>query len=229
VHAHRAEFTCCTARNAGYFADARVRYSSGMRCVLGFDGGGTKTDCVLMDETGALLARTQSGPSNPILVEAAQKALGSADLLPDDVRFVLAAVAGATAVRNLSQLVSKLEEKYVHAKALIDSDAKLAFGATGAGRERRDAAAQGLLRNAAEELVVLAERVIKRLRLNWENFLLARTGRVFGRSRYFDEAFERGVPGATPEARVGALPTPVAEYAAQVALLMMRGMEGKQR
>jgi N-acetylglucosamine kinase-like BadF-type ATPase len=35
----------------------RVRYSYAMRCVLGFDGGGTKTDCVLMDETGALLAR----------------------------------------------------------------------------------------------------------------------------------------------------------------------------
>jgi N-acetylglucosamine kinase-like BadF-type ATPase len=332
VDAHRAEFTCCTARNVGYFVDARVRYSSGMRCVLGFDGGGTKTDCVLMDETGAVLARTRSGPSNPILigiagsvaalVEGAEKALGSARLSPGDVRFVLGAVAGAAAARNLAQLVSQLEEKYVNAKVLIDSDAKLALGATGetpsvvviagtgsvvlgetasesaregglgavfgdpgsaydigrravVGEQRRqldgedslfrdcvlaefggdwddfleqargnpigtlprvfrlvaraanegDVAAQELLRNSAEELVVLVERVIKRLRLGWEDFLLARTGGVFGRSRYFDEAFDRGVRTAAPEARVGALPTPVAEYAAQVGLLMMRGMK----
>lgn len=35
-----------------------MRYSYAMRCVLGFDGGGTKMDCVLMDETGAILARS---------------------------------------------------------------------------------------------------------------------------------------------------------------------------
>src|SRR5260370_34390895 len=36
-----------------------------MRWVLGFDGGGTKTDCVLMDESGAVVARARSGGSNP--------------------------------------------------------------------------------------------------------------------------------------------------------------------
>jgi N-acetylglucosamine kinase-like BadF-type ATPase len=303
-----------------------------MRCVLGFDGGGTKTDCVLMDETGVVLARTRSGPSNPVLVgiagsvaaliEAAEKALGTAHLSPDDVGFILGAVAGAAAARNLAQFISKLEDEYVNAKVLIDSDAKLALGATGetpsvvviagtgsvvlgetaeesaregglgtvfgdpgsaydigrravVGEQRRqldredslfrdyvlaefgvdwdvfldearanpigtlprvfplvaraandgDVVAQALLRSSAEELVVLTERVIKRLRLGWENFLLARTGGVFERSRYFDEAFDRGVRAVAPEARVGGLPTPVAEYAAQVGLLMMRGMD----
>lgn len=41
-----------------------------MRYVLGFDGGGTKTDCVLMDESGAILARSRSGPSNPSRIGA---------------------------------------------------------------------------------------------------------------------------------------------------------------
>jgi hypothetical protein len=42
---HRAECTCCPSGNAGYFLAARVRYSYFMRCVLGFDGSGMKTDC----------------------------------------------------------------------------------------------------------------------------------------------------------------------------------------
>jgi hypothetical protein len=49
--------TCCPPGNAAYFLNAGVRYSYAMRCVLGFGGGGTKTDCVLMDEPGATLAR----------------------------------------------------------------------------------------------------------------------------------------------------------------------------
>jgi len=36
-----------------------VRYSYVMRWVLGLDGGGTEADCVLMDESGAILARTR--------------------------------------------------------------------------------------------------------------------------------------------------------------------------
>jgi N-acetylglucosamine kinase-like BadF-type ATPase len=39
-----------------------------MRYVLGFDGGGTKTECVLMDAAGKISARSISGPSNPYRV-----------------------------------------------------------------------------------------------------------------------------------------------------------------
>ena len=39
-----------------------------MEYVLGFDGGGTKTECVLMDAAGKILARGISGPSNPFRV-----------------------------------------------------------------------------------------------------------------------------------------------------------------
>src|SRR5277367_3361463 len=98
MNAHRAEFTCCPSGNAGYFLAARVRYSYGMRCVLGFDGGGTKTDCVLMDENGTIRARTRSGPSNPMLIgsdgavaallETAGKAVALAGITFTDVRIV---------------------------------------------------------------------------------------------------------------------------------------------
>ena len=33
---------------------------------LGFDGGGTKTDCVLVNGAGHVLAQATAGPSNPL-------------------------------------------------------------------------------------------------------------------------------------------------------------------
>src|SRR5256885_14299732 len=51
-----------------------------MRYVLGFDGGGTKTECVLMNSADQVLARTYAGPSNPfrIGVESAAHAVNEA-------------------------------------------------------------------------------------------------------------------------------------------------------
>jgi N-acetylglucosamine kinase-like BadF-type ATPase len=39
-----------------------------MEYILGIDGGGTKTECVLMDQAGKIVARSFSGPSNPYRV-----------------------------------------------------------------------------------------------------------------------------------------------------------------
>ena len=107
-----------------------------MRCVLGFDGGGTKTDCVLMDETAAILARTRSGPSNPIIVgidgataallEAAEKALVMAGTSLADVKIVGGGVAGAGATRDLSQIIARLQAKFVNAHISILSDLSMA-------------------------------------------------------------------------------------------------------
>lgn len=48
--------------------------------VLGLDGGGTKTVCLLMDETGNILSRGQAGPSNyqTIGIDAAKIAIKTA-------------------------------------------------------------------------------------------------------------------------------------------------------
>jgi len=33
---------------------------------IGFDGGGTKTDCVLLDANGAIIGEGHGGPANPL-------------------------------------------------------------------------------------------------------------------------------------------------------------------
>jgi N-acetylglucosamine kinase-like BadF-type ATPase len=43
-------------------------FASGTGYFLGFDGGGTKTECVLADGTGRILARATAGPSNPLRI-----------------------------------------------------------------------------------------------------------------------------------------------------------------
>jgi N-acetylglucosamine kinase-like BadF-type ATPase len=64
-------------------------YALGMDYVLGFDGGGTKTECVLMDAAGKIVARGTSGPSNPfrVGVESATREIAkAADLCLQEVR-----------------------------------------------------------------------------------------------------------------------------------------------
>src|SRR5258707_12718239 len=75
-------------------------YSVSMRYILGFDGGGTKTECVLMNSADQVLARTYAGPSNPsrIGVESAVRAIEeSADLALRDARLERAAITAGGA------------------------------------------------------------------------------------------------------------------------------------
>jgi N-acetylglucosamine kinase-like BadF-type ATPase len=297
-----------------------------MRCVLGFDGGGTKTACVLMDETGAVLARTRSGPSNPVLVgvevavaalvEASEKALEKTGLEHGDVRSILGGIAGIGVSGAHAQFARQLKPTFPNAVVFLDTDLSMALSATqeipsavaiagtgsaifgrrtadetaregglGAilgdpgsaydigrkalvhewrrywGREdshfrnellehfrcnwgelqellhlqplkvlpqvfplviraanEGDGGAQELLRSSAEELGILAQRVIVRLRLGGDVFFFAKTGGVFGRSGHFDDAFARSVRLAAPLARIDGLPQPVAEFAARCAV-----------
>jgi len=43
-----------------------------MKCLIGMDGGGTKTDAALCDETGRVLVRRTEGPTNPTSVPKAE-------------------------------------------------------------------------------------------------------------------------------------------------------------
>jgi N-acetylglucosamine kinase len=66
-----------------------------MDYVLGFDGGGTKTECVLMDAAGKIFARSFSGPSNPsrVGVESATREIEqAADLCLQEARVARNAV-----------------------------------------------------------------------------------------------------------------------------------------
>jgi len=81
-----------------------------------------------------------------------------------------------------------------------------------------DESARELLRSAAEELAGFVERVVQRLHLQSDSFFLAKTGGVFNRSTYLDDYFDELIRKTAPKARIGALPRPVAEFAAQCAV-----------
>lgn len=91
-----------------------------MRYVLGFDGGGTKTECVLMDEASRILSRSRSGPSNPMRVgfggalaavcEAARSAVNAANIPSAEVTALCAGLAGtgqSDAERKMKRLLEE--------------------------------------------------------------------------------------------------------------------------
>ena len=112
-----------------------------MRYVLGFDGGGTKTECVLMDETGAILARSRSGASNAVnvgpkasaaaLAAAGTEALGSAAKSPSDVAYILAGISGAGEPSARVEIQANLKPVFPKASIVITSDLVLSLAATG--------------------------------------------------------------------------------------------------
>ena len=72
---------------------------------LGFDGGGTKTECVLADSEGRVVGRSVGGPSNPLragytkawfaLSEAADVVLSRQKLSAGHIRGICAGLGGA--------------------------------------------------------------------------------------------------------------------------------------
>ncbi|HVS86703.1 MAG TPA: BadF/BadG/BcrA/BcrD ATPase family protein [Candidatus Acidoferrum sp.] len=302
-----------------------IAYPFHMRCVLGFDGGGTKTECVLMDESGGILARSRSGPSNPTrvgvdaalaaLIEAAEKALTASSQSVSEVVGIYGAVAGVGTARATPEFIRRLKLKFPNANVAIDTDLAVSlaaigekpsivviagtgsavFGTDASGSTARDggfgpvlgdpgsayengrkalvmesrrllsgevsylrneilgafkcnwvdlqdqiranpdsvlpkifplvtrAANEGdesarvLLPSAARELSEFVARVVDRLKLGEGKFFLAKTGGVFGRSPFFDNAFDKLVLEIAPKAKIGPLPAPVADFCARAA------------
>ena len=119
-------------------------YSFCMRFVLGFDGGGTKTDCLLMDESGAILARSQAGPSNPLRVgfgaaissirEAARAAISQAKLPGKSTAAALCAgLAGAGPPESAEKIRALLAAEFPESKVQVCTDLDLALAAAGDG------------------------------------------------------------------------------------------------
>ena len=113
-----------------------------MRYVLGFDGGGTKTECVLMDETGVILARSRSGPSNPSrialgaalesVINAAEKAMSTAGKAASDIADVCGAIAGAGLAGAIPDLREALKLKFPNARSVfLGTDLSMALAAAG--------------------------------------------------------------------------------------------------
>lgn len=320
-----ASHFCARSRPPPLRPPGILAYAFCMRCVLGFDGGGTKTECVLMDETGAILARARSGPSNAVnvgargcalaLVEAGLGALRSAGKSPMEVGFILAGISGAGEPKLRSEIQSQLQPGFPQASIVVTSDLVLSLCATGEipsivviagtgsailgrttplklaraggfgpiigdpgsandiGRktvalcfqkflnkekfplteeicrafectwdqlvglarqqpavifpkifpivakaaESGDASALAILTSAAKDLQEQVREVLQQLQLHNTNFLLAKTGGVFEGSAFLNQQFDRLVLEIAPQARIGPLPRPVAEAAAQLA------------
>src|SRR5258707_11306287 len=114
-----------------------------MRYILGFDGGGTKTECVLMNSADQVLARTFAGPSNPsrIGVEAAVHAVEeSADLALRDAgleRSVISAVgaglAGTAKAEMRERMSCALQECFPGAAITVLTHLYAALAAAGGG------------------------------------------------------------------------------------------------
>jgi glucosamine kinase len=121
-----------------------LAYALGMRFVLGFDGGGTKTDCVLMDEAGFVRAEGRSGPSNPMRVgfggalaavcEAGRTAMQNAKLTPAEIGAVCAGLAGAAQPESQRKMTKLLAEEFPCPYVHICTDLDLTLEATGEGR-----------------------------------------------------------------------------------------------
>src|SRR5579864_9397996 len=110
-----------------------------MDVFLGFDAGGTKTNCVVLDAAGHLLAEATGGPANPLrigfakasfaLEDTALRALGEARQGTESVRSIYAGVAGAGRPRIASRLVSYLSHAFPNAAVRVITDIEIALEA----------------------------------------------------------------------------------------------------
>jgi N-acetylglucosamine kinase-like BadF-type ATPase len=127
-----------------YQQSARVAYALNMRFVLGFDGGGTKTECVLMDEAGGVCAIGRSGPSNPMRVgfggalaavcEAGRTAMQIARLSPNEISVLCAGLAGLAQAESQQKMRKLLAEEFPGVQVQLCTDQDLTLEAAGSGR-----------------------------------------------------------------------------------------------
>jgi glucosamine kinase len=106
---------------------------------LGFDAGGTKTDCVVLDARGAVLGEGSGGPGNPLrsgydgafssLREAAARALSSAQIRTPDVTAVCAGLAGAGRRSVLRRVMVFLSREFPRALTQVVADYEVALEA----------------------------------------------------------------------------------------------------
>lgn len=106
---------------------------------LGFDGGGTKTECVLADGQGRVLARATGGPSNPARIgytkawfslgEVADVVLCHEKITSNDIRGVCAGIGGAGREGVAWRLKSFLNRSYRNADVRVTTDLEIALEA----------------------------------------------------------------------------------------------------
>jgi N-acetylglucosamine kinase-like BadF-type ATPase len=115
-----------------------------MRFVLGFDGGGTKTECVLMDEAGLVRADARGGPSNPMRVgfggalaavcEAGRTAMQQGKVSTSDIGVLCAGLAGLGHPDSQRKMKKLLAEEFPGVDVYVCTDIDLLLEAAGKRR-----------------------------------------------------------------------------------------------
>jgi glucosamine kinase len=109
-----------------------------MKYVLGFDGGGTKTECVLMDLSGAIVAHGRGPASNPTRIgfeSAAEGVKQAAEVTlakhkqPVNVAALCAGLAGTARKENHEAMQRLLEERFPGISVEVKTDLDLALAA----------------------------------------------------------------------------------------------------
>lgn len=106
---------------------------------LGFDGGGTKTDCVVLNARGDVIGEGHSGPANPLrsgydaafnsLREASAGAIASAKIRPREVTSVCAGLAGAGRRAVVRRVMVFLSQEFPSAVTQVTTDFEVALEA----------------------------------------------------------------------------------------------------
>lgn len=106
---------------------------------LGFDGGGTKTECVLADSEGRVITRSTGGPSNPVragytrswfsLSDAADAVLKHEKLTTGDIRGLCAGLGGAGRSGVARRVKTFFERGYPNAEVYVTTDLEIALEA----------------------------------------------------------------------------------------------------
>jgi N-acetylglucosamine kinase len=112
-----------------------------MQYVLGFDGGGTKTECVLLDSQRLVRATSRSGPSNPLrtgfesaasaLAEAAHSATREAGIDIHEIAALCAGLAGVGSAQSHAEMQRQLSNAFPNTKLRLLTDLELSLEATG--------------------------------------------------------------------------------------------------
>jgi N-acetylglucosamine kinase-like BadF-type ATPase len=106
---------------------------------LGIDGGGTKTDCFLVDGDGAVLSSATAGPSNPLragyakawftLSDAADLVLERQHLKSSDIRGICAGIGGAGRANVAKRIATFLERGFPEAAVSVTTDLEITLQA----------------------------------------------------------------------------------------------------
>jgi len=106
---------------------------------IGIDGGGTKTECVLVDARGKVVAQAIAGPSNPLragferafesIDKAAGDVLSAARIDSAQVTAACAGVAGGGRGRVLKRMMAHLAQLFPRSDVSVTTDMEVALEA----------------------------------------------------------------------------------------------------